>query len=183
MGAVGQAIARRLAGFGARLLYSDPRSLAPARAAELRARRMDLDLLLAKSDFVILAVPFAPGSIHLIDERRITAMKQGAYLVNVGRGSVVDENAVARALQAGRLAGYAADVFAFEDWTRGDRPAAIPPALLASDRTLFTGHMGSAVDHVRRDIALAAAHAVLQALEGQVPEGAVNSPVSLAAPA
>jgi phosphonate dehydrogenase len=104
-------------------------------------------------------------------------MKPGAFLVNVGRGSVVDEAAVADALESDRLAGYAADVFEFEDWARPDRPRAIEPRLLAQpSRTLFTAHQGSAVDAVRRDIAMAAARAVVQALNGEVPDGALNDP-------
>jgi phosphonate dehydrogenase len=102
-------------------------------------------------------------------------MRAGATIVNLARGSLVDEDAVAAALAEGRLGGYAADVFAFEDWARADRPRAIPPALLAQrDRTLFTPHLGSAVADVRRAIEAAAAHAVLDALRGATPAGAVN---------
>ena len=77
---------------------------------------------------------------------------------------------------AGRLAGYVADVFAMEDWARADRPAAIPARLLAHPRTLFTPHLGSAVDEVRRQMSLAAARQVRQVLDGQRPEHAVNEP-------
>jgi phosphonate dehydrogenase len=86
-------------------------------------------------------------------------------MINIGRGSVVDESAVALALASGRLAGYAADVFEFEDWARDDRPAMIHPDLIAhNDKTLFTPHLGSAVDAVRREIALEAAHNITSAL-------------------
>jgi phosphonate dehydrogenase len=90
---------------------------------------------------------------------------------------VVDEQAVLAALQAGRLGGYAADVFAMEDWALPGHPVQIPPGLLSHPRTLFTPHLGSAVDNVRRDMSLAAARQVEQALRGQRPEHAVNDPV------
>ena len=95
----------------------------------------------------------------------------------------MDEEAVADALAADRLAGYAADVFEMEDWARADHPQTISPRLLAqSAKTLFTPHLGSAVGSVRQEIELAAAKNILQALHGQDPEDAINQP-SLAEPA
>jgi phosphonate dehydrogenase len=92
---------------------------------------------------------------------------------------VVDERAVAAALEAGTLAGYAADVFELEDWALDDRPADIPTGLLRQpDRTFFTPHLGSAVDRVRVEISLRAADAILQYLRGERPDGAVNDPTS-----
>ena len=172
-GAVGRAIARRLSGFDARLLFFDP---APAPAVD--AQKTCLEELLVTADIVILATPLTPDSRELIGEQALAKMKSGVLLVNVGRGSVVDEEAVARALAAGRLGGYAADVFAFEDWRLRSRPDKPPPALLQqTERTLFTGHMGSAVAGVRRDIETAAAHSVLQVLRGERPDGALNEVV------
>jgi phosphonate dehydrogenase len=174
MGAVGQAIARRLAGFGARLVYHDPVRLPPEREAALGLRRAGFETLLIAADVVVLAAPLTPATRHLIDAETLALMRPGALLVNVGRGSVVDEDAVAASLAASHLGGYAADVFAFEDWTLPGRPRGVPRALRDRPRTLFTGHMGSAVDSVRRDIARAAARAVIQALDGEIPDGAVN---------
>jgi phosphonate dehydrogenase len=74
----------------------------------------------------------------------IAALPAGALLVNIGRGSTVDECAVVEALQSGQLGGYAADVFAMEDWALPDRPRAIPSALLEHQHSLFTPHLGSA---------------------------------------
>lgn len=178
MGAVGQAIAERLAGFRINLIYSDPRPLSADREAELRLTRVMQDELLRRSDFVVPMVPMRPDTFHLIDRAALAAMKPGAYLINTGRGSVVDERAVADALASGRLAGYAADVFELEEWTRPDRPTSVPAALLADvDRTLFTPHLGSAVDDVRLAIELEAARNILQALSGDVPQGAINRPI------
>ncbi len=174
MGAVGRAVARRLASFEARLVYADPAEILEGEASG--ARRMALDELVAGSDVVLLCVPLTPATLHLVDARAIERMRQRALIVNVGRGSVVDEAAVAAALGTGRLGGYAADVFEFEDWARADRPREIPASLLgARDRTVFTPHLGSAVDDARREIALWAARSILEALGGQVPRGAMRT--------
>jgi phosphonate dehydrogenase len=86
--------------------------------------------------------------------------------VNISRGSVVDESAVAVALNSGHLTGYASAVFEFEDWALNNRPQGINPALLAnSGKTLFTPHLGSAVDDVRKKIALEAAYSILSSLD------------------
>jgi phosphonate dehydrogenase len=95
-------------------------------------------------------------------------------LINPCRGSVVDEAAVLEALQAGRLAGYAADVFELEDWARSDRPVEIAAELRAHANTLFTAHIGSAVQKVRLAIELRAAENIRQVLCGQRPVDAVN---------
>jgi phosphonate dehydrogenase len=92
-----------------------------------------------------------------MDAARLAALPPHALLVNIARGSLVDEAAVAQALLAGRLQGYAADVFAMEDWALSDRPRAVPAALLAHPRTLFTPHLGSAVAQVREAIEMSAA--------------------------
>jgi phosphonate dehydrogenase len=177
MGQVGRAAATRLRAFGARILYYDQRPLADGVARELAATRLDLDGLLAASDVVLVLLPLTDATVHLLDAAALARMRPGAFLVNVGRGSVVDEQAVLAALQAGQLGGYAADVYEMEDWALPGHPAQIPPGLLSHPRTLFTPHLGSAVDSVRRDMSLAAARQVEQALRGQRPDHAVNDPV------
>jgi phosphonate dehydrogenase len=177
MGAVGQAVAQRLAGFRMRVLYSDPVTLSKEKEMRWNLERMELAALLAASNFVVPLVPYCGATQHLIDAGALAQMKPGAFLINTCRGSVVDERAVVAALASGRLAGYAADVFEMEEWARPDRPRAIPQALL-DDRahTLFTPHIGSAVDTARLEIELEAAHSILQALRGETPQGAINRP-------
>lgn len=174
MGAVGRAIALRLAGFETRILYVDPVPLPHDLEVQWNAKAVHLDELLSRSDYVLPMVPLKPDTLHLIDRDKLSRMKDGAILVNACRGSVVDEIAVAEALASGKLAAYAADVFELEEWTRGNRPRAIPSALLDHPRTVFTPHLGSAVDPVRREIALEAARNILQALAGERPQGALN---------
>ncbi|GAA4670153.1 phosphonate dehydrogenase [Amycolatopsis dongchuanensis] len=176
MGEVGRAVARRLGGFGCALRYADPRPLPPQEERRLGARRLELGDLLATSDIVLALLPLTAETHHLLDAAALARCKPGAYLVNVGRGSVVDEHAVAGALSAGTLAGYAADVFELEDWALPDRPDRIPPALLAHPRTVFTPHLGSAVTAVRREIAFAAARQIEQVLAGERPDHPVNDP-------
>jgi Lactate dehydrogenase and related dehydrogenases len=177
MGAVGQAIAQRLVGYEMRVLYTDPVALPKEKEAQWGLDRVELPELLAASDFVVPMVPYRDQTLHMIDGGALARMKTGAYLINTCRGSVVDEQAVVEALASGRLAGYAADVFEMEEWARPDRPQAIPQALLDdSERTLFTPHIGSAVDAVRLEIELEAARNILQALRGEIPQGAINRP-------
>lgn len=176
MGKVGQAFARLLAGFDATIFYSDRNRLSPEEESRLRASRVDLDHLLSISNVVVLMVPLQNGTLHMLDHAALRQMKAGSYIVNVGRGSAVDEEAVADALATGHLAGYAADVFEMEDWARPDHPQTISSRLLSSANTLFTPHLGSAVDSVRLQIELAAAINILQALNGQEPTDAINQP-------
>jgi hypothetical protein len=147
----------------------------PDQEDALRLTRALQDELLRQSDFVALCLPLGPGMRHLVDRRFLACMKPGALLINTARGSLVDEAAVADALESGALGGYAADTFAMEDWALPDRPCEVSNRLREMpEKTLFTPHLGSAVDLVRRDIALQAATSVLEYLQGEVPSGAVN---------
>lgn len=176
MGAIGEAVAARFRGWGANLLYAQPDPLAANEEAALGLTRADLDTLLALSDIVILALALNPHTLHTINAERLARCKPGAFLINPCRGSVVDEAAVAQALVSGQLGGYAADVFEMEDWARADRPRQISKALLSHPNTLFTAHIGSAVRDVRLAIEHRAADNILQALSGQRPLDAINSP-------
>lgn len=166
-GAVGRALARMLQSFNCRIQFLDP----------AHPQSTPLDQLLATSDFLLPLLPLTRETFHLVDAAALQQMKRGAYLINVARGSVVEESAVADALESGRLAGYAADTFELEDWARTDRPREINPRLLRHpERTLFTPHLGSAVANVRLEIERAAAINIIEALAGNRPPGAVNLP-------
>lgn len=174
MGAIGRALAVRLKGWGARLLYVERAALASAEEQALALERTSLDTLLAQADIVLLALPLTADTLHTIDARALGRMKRGAFLINPCRGSVVNEAAVLAALQQGQLGGYAADVFEMEDWARAERPPRIAQELLEHPKVLFTPHLGSAVASVRLQIERRAAHNILQVLAGQVPDDALN---------
>ena len=177
MGAIGEAIVARLKGFDATVRYWDRRTLSAGREAELDISWCERDALLAGSDMVICALPLSEETLHTVDTGAIALMKPGALLVNPSRGSIVDESAVADALETGQLGGYAADVFEMEDWARPDRPRTVEPRLLAmKDRTLFTPHLGSAVTTVRQAIEMEAAASIIDLLTGREPRGAINRP-------
>jgi lactate dehydrogenase-like 2-hydroxyacid dehydrogenase len=177
-GAIGQAIARRVLGFGVRVSYYDP-----VRRPELESHtgityRAFADLL-AASDTVVVAADLRTGNRHLIGREAIGRMRAGAVLVNIGRGSLVAETAVAEALATGSLGGFAADVFEFEDESIPDRPRAIHPELLSrADATVLTPHIGTGTFEARENLAISTAEQLLAAIRGELPSGAVNPEVA-----
>ena len=178
-GAVGRATAVRLSGFGCQILYFDRSPLLVKEEQYFSAVSTTLDSLLESSDFILVCLPLNTATRHLIDVARIGQTKPGSYLVNISRGSVVDEKAVADALEDGHLAGYAADVFEFEDLALLDRRREIDPRLLAPGApTVFTPHIGSAVTSVRKDIELQAARNIVQFLRGETPEDVILQPAT-----
>ena len=178
MGSVGQAIAKRLSCFDMTIIYNDLIRLPEEKEKVLDLQYVSLEELLRRSDYVVPMLPLNNATKHMINSNAIAMMKQGSYLINACRGSVVDEMAVAAALESGHLAGYAADVFEMEDWALQERRSSVPEQLLTKiDQTLFTPHLGSAVDIIRRDISMEAARNIVQALNGERPKGAINNPI------
>lgn len=177
-GAVGQSILKMLTGFDCVRLYSDHTRLPATTEKALACRHVGVEEARQRADFLVLALHLKPDTIHLIDADFIAAMKPGSYLVNPARGSLVNESAVHAALADGRLAGYAADTFEMEDWSLPGRPEHIHQGLLDDDRTVLTPHIGSAVSAVRQQIELSAAKSILAVVNGEVPDSAVNRPVT-----
>jgi phosphonate dehydrogenase len=169
MGCVGHAIAERLRGFGCRLLGVDTRAAMPT-----GVEHATLDGALRQADLLILALPLTDSTLHLVGDSEIARAKRGALWVNVGRGSVVDETAMARHLATGQAGGYAADVFECEDWGLPARPPEVSAALRSHTHTLFTPHLGSAVTAVRRAIEHRAVDNVEAVLKGLAPDDAIN---------
>lgn len=173
-GAVGKAILRMLNGFDCRRLYVDKTPLSPALEAELNAEHTTIDDIRSNADFVVLALHLMPSTFHLVDDAFLAGMKPQSFLINPGRGSLVDEAAVARALDERRIAGYAADTFEMEDWKLPDRPRHVDQRLLNSDKTVLTPHIGSAVRAVRQAIELSAAQSIVTVRDGGMPDTIVN---------
>ena len=111
MGRIGQAIARRGIGFRMKNLYYNRRPLDPAVAADCRATFVSKEDLLSQSDFVVLALPFTPANYHTIGAAELQLMRPTAMLFNIARGGLIDEHALAAALENGTLAGAGLDVF------------------------------------------------------------------------
>jgi phosphonate dehydrogenase len=169
-GAVGSELGRMLRSLGAEPACSDP----AARPAHMR--NVPLEQLMGSSRVVVLALPLTAQTHRLIDAQLIGSMSEGSILVNIGRGSTVDEQAVADALDSGHLAAYGSDVFAVED---ACNRRATPPSLLRHPRSVFTPHLGSATARTRRAVERQAARSIVQALSGARPDGALNEPTSV----
>ncbi len=161
LGRIGQAVARRARGFGMRILYSGP-----AKAVELDATHRPLELLLVESDFVSLHCPLRDDTRGLISAGRLALMKPTAILVNTARGQLVDEEALALALETGRLAAAGLDVFAHEP--------AVHPALLRQNNAVLLPHIGSATHAARRKMGELCLKAVAEVAVGQMPTHLVN---------
>jgi glyoxylate reductase len=167
LGRIGEAFARRCAGFGIRIRYW---SRAPRPEAEARGWRFAaLDDLLARADAVSLHVALTADTRGLLDRRRLALMKPGALLVNTARGGVVDQDALVEALASGHLGGAGLDV---------TEPEPLPPdhPLLACPNTLVTPHIASATEPTRARLAAVAAENVRAVAEGRRPPNAVAGP-------
>lgn len=169
LGRIGQAVARRARGFGMRVLYHQPRRLDPALESSFDATWVDLDRLLADSDFVSLHCPLNDATHHLMDGAALAQMKSTAYLVNTSRGPVVHEAALAAALEAGTIAGAGLDVYEHEP--------AVEPALLPQTRAVLLPHVGSATRSTREAMARLAVESVHDLLAGRRPKHPVNPEV------
>ena len=155
-GRIGQAMARRAAGFGMRILYTGPRE-----AGVPGTTRTDLDVLLATSDFVSLHCPLTDSTRDLISRERIARMKPGAVLINTSRGPVVDEEALADALEEGRL--FAAGLDVFRDEPR------VPERLRSAENAVLTPHVGSGTVETRTAMARMVWDEVLRRVTGRPP--------------
>lgn len=166
MGGIGQATARRAKAFGMEIVYQSRSEIDPAITAELGARRVDLNELLAVSDVVSLHCPYGPATHHLIGAEQLAAMKSSAYLVNTARGPIVNEAALAAALRDGVIAGAGLDVFEHEPQ--------VHPELLGLENVTLVPHLGSATVETRTAMAMLAADNALAVLSGERPPAPIN---------
>ena len=166
-GRIGRGVARRALGFQMRVLYNDAVRAPADVEKELNAEFVDRDRLFRESDFISLHVPLLPDTRHLISKDNLEKMKRTAFLVNTSRGPVVDEAALAEALENGKIAGAALDVFEHEP--------KVHPALLTRKDVILTPHMASASLDTRTKMAVMAANNVVALFEGRRPPNALNA--------
>ena len=165
-GGIGQAMARRARGFSMRVLYFARHRVAESIERALEAQYADYETLLSESDYVSLHVPLTPQTLHLMDVQHFNAMKPTAYVINASRGPVVNESALATALQSGRIAGAGLDVY--------EKEPQIHPGLLRMDNVVLAPHIGSATAETRLNMAMMAVKNLLVALDGERPPNVVN---------
>jgi gluconate 2-dehydrogenase len=165
MGRIGSAVARRATGFSMKVLYTN-RSQA-ANAAELGATRVDLDTLLTRSDHVVLVLPYSVQTHHTIGARELALMKPTATLVNIARGGIVDDAALAQALRTGTIAAAGLDVY--------ENEPAVHPGLLEAQNVVLTPHLGSATRSSRLGMAMLAARNLMAFAAAQPLPTAVNT--------
>ncbi len=167
-GRIGGEVARRCRAFGMNVLAYDP-FLTSARADELHVERVELGEVLAASDVVSLHLPLTDSTRNLIDDAAIESMKDGAFLINVARGGIVDERALSAALESGKLAGAALDVFENEPLEDGS-------PLRAAPNLVLTPHLGASTAEAQELVAGEIAGAVLHALADGDLSPALNAP-------
>ena len=173
MGRIGQGIAQRAAhGFGMRVLYHNRSRLPESIESNCRARYVDFATLLEEADHLVLVLPYSADTHHVIDSAALAKMKSTATLINIGRGGLVDEGALADALAAGKLFAAGLDVFEGEP--------DINPKLLALRNVVLTPHVGSASLSTRRAMATLAVDNLIAALGHGPQAGQPASPVNAA---
>jgi D-3-phosphoglycerate dehydrogenase len=165
LGRIGTLVAQRSLAFGMRILVWDP-WLAPERARQLGVEQVDLDVLVAQSDFATIHLLKTPDSVNLIDDDLLAKAKPGLRIVNCGRGGIVDEAALQRALESGRLGGAALDVFDSEPCT--DSP------LFALPNVVVTPHLSASTPEAQDKAGVMIAEQVALALAGKFVPFAVN---------
>jgi len=169
LGAIGKAVARRARGLNMRVVYYS-RTRKPDVEVELGISYVPLNDVLSESDFLVLSTALTPETVKMIGEKELRSMKPSSYLINISRGAVVDEKALAKALKEGWIAGAALDVFEKEP-IDPDNP------LISMDNVVLTPHIASASFEARRRLAEEAAENILRVLRGEVPPSLLNPEV------
>ncbi|WP_261167274.1 phosphoglycerate dehydrogenase [Microbacterium sp. Marseille-Q6965] len=165
LGRIGALVAARMQAFGMRVVAFDP-YVTSARAQQLGVELLSLDDLVAQADFLTIHMPKTPETTGMIGEAQLKAMKSTAYVVNVARGGLIDEDALYEALTAGEIAGAGLDVFTSEPPT-DTRLTALP-------NVVATPHLGASTDEAQEKAGVSVARSVKLALEGDLVPDAVN---------
>jgi len=166
MGRIGRAVARRAAGFGMTVLYHTRHPLRHEEEVVFHAKSLPLPQVLQAADIVTIHTPLIDSTRGLIGKAELAMMRRSAYLINTARGAVVDEAALAEALEQGRLAGAALDVYQHEPH--------VHPRLRALPNTVLLPHIGSATTETRVKMGLIVADNITAVLEGREAPHRVN---------
>ena len=168
MGRIGRAVARRAKAFGLSINYHNRRRVPAAVEEELSATYWEsLDQMLAHMDIISVNCPHTPATFHLLSSRRMKLLKPTAYIVNTARGEVIDENALARMLEAGEIGGAGLDVF--------ENEPAINPKLLKNNKVVVLPHLGSATLEGRLDMGEKVIINIRTFLDGHNPPDRVHA--------
>jgi phosphoglycerate dehydrogenase-like enzyme len=167
MGRIGKEVARRAKPFGPRLIYHDVDRLSPELERSLDLTYRTLDEVIAQSDVITIHTPLSPQTENLINAERIAKMKPNAIIINVSRGAIVDEAALAKALKEKRIQGAGLDVFA-------DEPINSKNPLLDAPNIILTPHIAGATNESRARIIEMTIDNVVSVLRGQEPINIVN---------
>ena len=165
LGRIGALITARLQSFGTNVIAYDP-YVTSARAQQLGVQLVTLEELLAQSDFITIHMPKTPETTGMISDDQLALMKPTAFIVNVARGGLIDEDALYRALTTGTIAGAGLDVFVSEP------PQESP--LLALENVVVTPHLGASTDEAQEKAGVSVARSVRLALSGELVPDAVN---------
>jgi lactate dehydrogenase-like 2-hydroxyacid dehydrogenase len=165
-GRIGQTIARRLHGFDIKLLYTDLVRADKQVETTLGATYLGKDELLRSADIVILILPYTPQTHYYIGQAELAKMKRSAVLINIARGSIVDDSALARALKEHRIWAAGLDVY--------ENEPKVNPALFELDNVVLTPHIASATEPTRQAMAMLAARNCVAALSGEDPPNLLN---------
>ncbi len=166
VGHIGKEVVRRAAALGMNVLAYHPRPSASG-LADLPLELVDLERLMRDSDVISIHCPLTEQTRNLISERELALVRPSAHILNLSRGGIVVESAVCRALQEGRLAGYATDVLAHEP-VRADDP------LLSAPRALVLPHIAAVTTTAQRNVAMLAAAEIIRFINGERPHHIVN---------
>jgi glyoxylate reductase len=169
IGRIGRGVAHRAKGFDMRVIYYDPMPLPPEAQEKLGATPVDLNRLLAESDFVSVHVPLTPQTQHMLSKPQFESMKRTAILINTSRGPVVDEAALVEALTARKIAGAGLDVY--------EREPAVHPGLIPLPNVVLTPHIASGTTRTRSEMSAMAARNMATALRGGRPPNLLNPEV------
>ncbi|MDI6889219.1 MAG: phosphoglycerate dehydrogenase [Methanocellales archaeon] len=167
LGRVGTEVAKRAQGLGMQVLACDP-FISTERAEELGVQLTDMSEILKKSDYITIHTPLNKDTRHLISDEQLKKMKDGVRIINCARGGIIDEKALVKAIESGKVAGTALDVF--ENEPLKDSP------LLHLNNVIVTPHLGASTREAQVNVAVTAAEGVLDALKGGPVRNAVNMP-------